>query len=135
MRNFEKWMFIGGASAVMAMAAGLTGCATQGDERTATQKLDDRMTAHRVRQELSKSPVYKFSSVGVLAFEGQVQLNGFVNTDDQKSRAEEIARNTPGVAQIINNIGIKQEMLTPTGRPDEANATANPPPPRSNPPQ
>jgi hyperosmotically inducible protein len=138
MRNFERWMFIGGASLVMA-ATGLTGCATHSDERTTSQKWDDHATAHRVKKELSKSPIYKFNDVGVSAFEGQVQLNGFVNTDEQKRLAEQLARNTPGVGQVINNIAIKEEPLVPTGRASQpnpdANPPANPPAPRNNPQQ
>jgi osmotically-inducible protein OsmY len=134
MRNSKKWMLIGGVSAVMA-ATGFTGCATHSDERTASQRWGDSGTARRVKKELAKSPIYKFSDVGVSAFERTVQLNGFVNTEDQKRVAEEIAKGTVGVAQVINNISIKPETLAPTGRTAEANPPASPPVAKSSSPQ
>jgi len=134
MRNFKNWMLISSVSAAMAVT-GLTGCATHSNERTASQKISDGATEHRVKKELAKSPVYTFSDVGVDAFEGEVQLHGFVNTEEQKHLAEQIAQSTPGVSRVINNIDIKEEPLVPTGRllPSEtANPSANPPAPRNN---
>lgn len=140
MRNSKKWMFIGGASVVMA-ATGFLGYATRSDERTATQKLVDRATANLVEQQLAHSPFYNYTNVGVSSFENQVQLDGFVNTEAQKRTAEDLARETPGVAAVINHIAIKPEPFVPTDRlyQAETNSTANPPanpippPPPSNP--
>jgi len=47
-----------------------------------------------------------------------VQLSGFVDTDEQKNRAGEIARQEEGVTQVVNNISLKPQgnNLQPTGR-------------------
>jgi len=86
------------------------------DERSAGRVVDDKKITKEVKTALSKEPVYKFDDVDVKTFAGNVELSGFVNTDDQKRRAEEIAKSEPGVTQVINGIALKPEMPTPTGR-------------------
>jgi hypothetical protein len=65
-----------------------------------------------------------------------VQLSGFVNTEQQKDRAGEIAEHVPGVANVVNNISLKpQQPSMPTGRTDSYWTPPNqPPPPQTTPP-
>ena len=42
-----------------------------------------------------------------LTFKGTVQLSGFVDTAEQKSRAEQIAAGVTGVSSVRNNITVK----------------------------
>jgi hyperosmotically inducible protein len=118
MRNLKKLALIGGASALMAMTA-LTGCQTDSGDRTAGRALDDKMITESVEDKLKDEPVFKFSDVDVRTFAGVVQLSGFVDTEEQKSRAGDLAQNVEGVARVVNNITLKPEMnreLRPTGR-------------------
>ncbi|HTA95740.1 MAG TPA: BON domain-containing protein [Verrucomicrobiae bacterium] len=39
-----------------------------------------------------------------------MQLSGFVNTADQKTRAGEIAAHVEGVQNVANNITVKDKM-------------------------
>jgi len=119
MRNFKKAIFVGGVSALVATAGLTAGCASwhkSSDERPATQKINDSATARRVKSDLNAAAVFKFPDVGVTAYNGQVQLYGFVDTDEQKRVAEDIARRTVGVTQVVNDITIKPGTPTPTGR-------------------
>jgi hyperosmotically inducible protein len=50
---------------------------------------------------------YKFEDVKVTTFQGTVQLSGFAATGDEKSRAEKIAHDLPGVKNVENNISVK----------------------------
>jgi len=96
----------------------LTGCdrdrADRGEnarpaaERTAGEQIDDKTLISRVKSALSENTEYKFSDVSVAAFKGTVQLSGFVNTAEQKSRAGEIAKNVPDVKNIENKIEVKK---------------------------
>ncbi len=52
--------------------------------------------------------VYKFPEVKVSTFKGTVQLSGFVNQTEQKDRAENLAKGTPGVREVVNNITVKE---------------------------
>ena len=96
---------------------GLAACSTTSkDERSAGRALDDENVAEEVRQSLDQEPVYKFESVEVKAFAGEVQLSGFVNTEEQKRRAGEVASRVSGVVNVHNNLVLKPMALTPTGR-------------------
>jgi hyperosmotically inducible protein len=84
-----------------------TGCASDQPERTAGQSIDDQATARRVEQALTSDPAYKFTDVKVAAYEGKVQLSGFVDNGEQKGRAEAIAKKIPGVKEVKNDIALK----------------------------
>ena len=90
---------------VVALAV-MAGCAKDDPSRSAGQRLDDRLTAGRIADALKDSPVYKFPQVKVTAYHGVVQLSGFVHSQEQKQAATRAAENTPGVAQVINNISV-----------------------------
>ncbi len=93
---------------------GLTGCHTEG--RSTGAYIDDREVTSRVRSALNDAPVYKFPSVDVTTFNGTVQLNGFVVSEEQKNQAAQIASHVEGVKQLVNNITIQPTNMTPTGR-------------------
>jgi hypothetical protein len=43
-------------------------------------------------------------------------LSGFVNTNEQKRNAEQIAQSIPGVNRVVNEITIVPQTATPTSR-------------------
>jgi hyperosmotically inducible periplasmic protein len=90
---------------------GLTGCHTEG--RSAGTYIDDRLVSSRVKGALNDNKVYKYPNVEVSSFNGTVQLNGFVASNEQKQQAGAIASKVEGVKQLVNNITV-QPM--PTGR-------------------
>ena len=77
------------------------------NESKSGASVDDKSLSGRVRSALSDNPDYKFSEVNVAVFHGTVQLSGFVDTSDQKSRAADIAKQVQGVQDIENNITVK----------------------------
>jgi hyperosmotically inducible protein len=118
MRNFKKSMLLGGVVASLGVAA-FTGCQTWGekdDGRTAGRVVDDRHITAAVEKQLRSEPVYKFDSVDVKTFDGVVQLSGFVSTEEQKTRAGQLAQQSPGVNQVVNSITLRPQV-TPAGRP------------------
>ena len=121
MRNLKQVILVSGAAAMLA----LTGCEMMhhnSDDRSAGRALDDKTITENVKKDLNQEPVYKFSDVDVKTFGGVVQLSGFVDTDEQKRRAGEIAQHVEGVSQVVNNITLKptaqqqNNNLAPTGR-------------------
>ena len=118
MRDFKSSIVTTGVIAVLAIAS-LPGCKTwergAGDERSAGRRVDDTHITRQVETELRNEPVYKFTDVDVKTFDGVVQLSGFVNTDEQKRRAGEMAQRIPGVSQVVNNITLKPQAPSPTG--------------------
>ncbi|HXS68992.1 MAG TPA: BON domain-containing protein [Candidatus Polarisedimenticolia bacterium] len=108
----------------MSAVVALTGCEmlnhhNEESDRTAGRALDDKTITAAVEHDLNREPVYKFNSVDVKTFDGVVQLSGFVDTQDQKQRAGDIARNEQGVTQVVNNISLKPQgnNMAPTGHP------------------
>lgn len=101
-------------SLVAAAVVGFVGCATDNADsdshkRTAGQYLDDKVLVQKVKSALNDSEVYKFPDVKVNVYEGTVQLTGFVDSTEQKTKAEDIARNVRGVANVQNQIALKSD--------------------------
>ena len=71
------------------------------------EKIDDHTLSSRVRTALGNDTQYKYGDVKVVTFKGVVQLNGFVNSSDQKKRAGDLARSAEGVSEIENNVSVK----------------------------
>jgi len=121
MRNFKDVVLLSSLTGAIA-CLGLTGCAMQQGKkaretgRTVTQYQTDKATSDRVADALKAAPVYKFPDVQVQTFDGNVQLSGFVHTQDQKQQAEQIARQVPGVNRVMDGLAIVPENPTPTGR-------------------
>jgi hyperosmotically inducible protein len=119
MLNLKKMILMGGMSAMFA----LTGCEMMNHhdgDRTAGRALDDKTITATVQHDLNREPVYKFNGIDVKTYNAVVQLSGFVDTQEQKQRAGEIARQSEGVTQVVNNITLKPAgSLQPTGRPGD----------------
>ena len=107
----------------------LTGCEMMNHhsgDRTAGRALDDKTIMATVKHDLNREPVYKFDGVDVKTYDGVVQLSGFVDTEDQKRMAGDIAKRSEGVTQVVNNISLKPAgNLQPTGRPGDASRDNN----------
>jgi hyperosmotically inducible protein len=95
----------------------MTGCKTRSssDERSEGRTMDDKKITETALKKLKQEPVFKFNGVEVTTFGGVTQLSGFVNTEEQKTRAAEIVQQVEGVHQVVNGIAIKPEAMTPTG--------------------
>jgi osmotically-inducible protein OsmY len=92
------------ASGMLLMA----GCASDKPQHTAGQSIDDQSVARRVEEALRTDPAYKFTDVKVVAYEGKVQLSGFVDKGEQKGQAEDIAKKVTGVKEVKNDIAMKR---------------------------
>lgn len=116
MRNEKHWIVAG-----LTLAAAMTtfmGCQTAPkDGRSAGLAADDKRITKSVKEALDTEPVYKFTDVDVKTFAGTVQLSGFVMTQGQKNRAQEIAQHTQGAREVVNGITLKPPMPGPTVAP------------------
>src|SRR5690349_18149876 len=130
MPNLRRLILVSSATAAVAVI-GLTGCSMfesnkHHSDRSEGRQLDDKNITAQVQERLKTEPVYKFTDVDVKTFAGVVQLSGFVNTEDQKQRAGELAQ-ISGVSRVINNITLKPGgELTPTGATNQINQPHQP---------
>lgn len=83
------------------------GCAGTATRESTGEYIDDATTTTKVKAAYVKDPVVKALDVKVDTFKGTVQLSGFVDTAEQKARAEQIAAGTTGVTAVKNNITVK----------------------------
>ncbi len=99
-----------GAALMLAAAGlvGLTGCAGDKYHESTGEDIDDSATTGRVKGALNNDSVYKYPDVIVTTFKGTVQLSGFVDNRDEKSRATTLAKNVEGVKDVQDNISVKQ---------------------------
>lgn len=83
------------------------------DGRSAGLQMNDSRITSQVKEDLNREQVYKFNSVDVKTYDGVVQLSGFVDSEQQKARAGQLAQSVQGVTRVDNGISVKPE---PTGR-------------------
>ena len=91
---------------VGAMAGALTACeSTTG--KTMGETVSDASISTAVQTKLTGDRVSNFARVDVDTERGIVQLSGVVPSSEQKSRAEELAKQVNGVRRVNNNLQIQ----------------------------
>jgi osmotically-inducible protein OsmY len=86
--------------------AQLAGCASSPNQRATGQVFDDGLITAKVKREIFQQEGVRFTDVDVNTYRGQVQLSGFVPSEEAKRLAEEAARRVQGVTSIKNDIRI-----------------------------
>jgi hyperosmotically inducible periplasmic protein len=97
------------ASLLAAPLISFSGCSSTGTRQSTGEFVDDTAITAKVKTELIRDPVVKARQVEVETFKGTVQLSGFVDTEEQRLRAAEVARTISGVHDVRNNITVKAE--------------------------
>ena len=83
----------------------LTGCQAM-TGKSAGRNVDDATITASVKSTLVADKVANLTRIDVDTNNGVVSLNGVVNSAQQKSRAEELARRVDGVRGVNNNLQI-----------------------------
>ncbi|MFH1350057.1 MAG: BON domain-containing protein [Pseudomonadota bacterium] len=81
------------------------GCTTPAG-RTTGEVIDDATITTKVKTKIFGDSVLKGFAISVETFQGEVTLTGGVRTQEEKDRAERIARDTVGVRKVYNLIKI-----------------------------
>ena len=63
----------------------------------------------KVKSQLLADPDVSALNVNVTTFKGQVQLSGYVDNANQRTKAEQIARNIEGVKSVSNDLIVKAQ--------------------------
>lgn len=88
----------------------ISGCAVTRHQETVGQYTRDSEITARIKTDLYKDKLVKGTEVNVTTMNGVVQLSGFVDSQQAKDRAGEIARSKQGVVDVHN------DLVLPTGR-------------------
>jgi hyperosmotically inducible protein len=84
----------------------LTACQSM-TGKTTGQTIDDATLTASVQAKLTSDKLSNFSRINVDTDRSVVSLNGVVRTVEEKSRAEELARQVAGVTNVNNNLQIQ----------------------------
>lgn len=92
------------------------GCSST-EERGAAQQagasagrvIDDSVITGKVKSALIADSTTKAYQIEVETYQGTVQLSGFVDSNDARSRAVELARGVDGVKEVENALEIRSQ--------------------------
>jgi osmotically-inducible protein OsmY len=99
------------AAALLAALLGSTvvvGCSSTPTQQSAGQAVDDGVVTAKVKAALVADPVTKAHQINVETFKGTVQLSGFVETDQARSRALQLARDVAGVRKVKDALEVRR---------------------------
>lgn len=104
-------------------STGLAGCASttasttdeesaeasrQSAPQSAGEAVDDGVVTAKVKAKLVDDPVTKAYQINVETFKGNVQLSGFVESEEAVSRATELAKDVGGVKDVKNSLQVRK---------------------------
>lgn len=90
------------------MASAVVGCASSPTQQSTGQAIDDGVVTAKVKAKLIEDPVTKAHQINVETFKGTVQLSGFVETDQARTRALQLARDTDGVKTVKDALQVRK---------------------------
>lgn len=90
-----------------------------------SQTVDDTGISTKVKARLAADSETSAIKIGVDTVNKVVTLSGVVPTEREKAKAEQIARNTDGVTQVVNNITINPNTIGATNVEQKAREAAN----------
>jgi osmotically-inducible protein OsmY len=95
-------------------AGALVGCSTTEEQgavestaANAGRVVDDSVITGKVKAALIADPTTKAHQIEVETFQGTVQLSGFVDSTESRSRATEIVKNIEGVRNVKNSLQLR----------------------------
>jgi osmotically-inducible protein OsmY len=94
-------------AALMASAV-VSGCSSTPTQQSAGEAVDDGVVTAKVKAALVADPVTKAHQITVETFKGTVQLSGFVETNEARSRALQLARNVDGVRKVKDAMEVRK---------------------------
>ena len=101
MQKWNRWLGIAILGSI------LCGCAGTPNQQSTGQYFDDSATTMRVKTALLNTSITDYSLISVSTYQGVVQLNGYVDSDQQSELAGTTAQGVPGVNQVENNLVVK----------------------------
>lgn len=85
----------------------ILGCAPTTKSEGAGEYIDDSVITTKVKAAIFNEPTLKATEINVETYKGVVQLSGFVRSQSNINRAEEVARGVKGVKSVKNDMRVK----------------------------
>ena len=87
-----------------------SGCASSRYAQSTGEYIDSRTLNTKVKTALLTDDQVKGTDIDVDVWKSVVQLNGFVETEEQRQRAEQLAWGVSGVRGVSNNLALKTDI-------------------------
>lgn len=84
-----------------------TGCAATQKHESTGEYLDDSVITSKVKTNILAESSLKVLQIKVETYKGEVQLSGFVDSQQNAQKAEEIAKSVSGVKSVKNSLVVK----------------------------
>jgi len=99
--------FLAAFALVGLLAGAATGCAGSSKSESTGEYIDDSVISNKVRAELIGDKDLNVFQIDVTTYKGEVQLSGFVDSQNDKDRATRVVSGVEGVKEIHNNLVVK----------------------------
>lgn len=93
-------------------------------KRSVGEYTDDKILVGKVKSALISDETADADEINVEVYKGVVQLNGFVDSEQEKAQAAKVAGAVEGVKDVKNNLAIKQSKHTAGEVMDDSTLTA-----------
>jgi hyperosmotically inducible protein len=97
---------------ILLAALGATAYAGNSTQQAPGEVIDDSVITTKIKASLVGDSMTKARQIDVETFRGEVQLSGFVDSAESKSRAAELALATKGVIRVHNNLEVRATEKT-----------------------
>ena len=87
----------------------IVSCAATSAQESTGEYVDDAAITAKVKNQLLQDKNVSGLQVTVETYKGRVQLSGFVSSQDEKIKAEKLARSVPGVRSVSNDLIVKAD--------------------------
>ena len=94
-------------AAVMSTAV-IAGCAATPNSASTGQTIDDSVITAKIKAKLIDDPTTKAHEISVETFKGTVQLSGFVETAQERTRAVQVAKSVDGVKNVKDSLVLRK---------------------------
>jgi hyperosmotically inducible protein len=91
----------------LVLAAAVTACEVFEGKQSVTAYADDSTISNSIRARYLEDPMVHFGDVAVTTLNGNVRLTGRVNSERERQRAAQIAREVKGVRGVNNEIAVR----------------------------
>lgn len=92
---------------VLALTSSLGACAVMSGRETVGEYVDDATITTKVKAAMFDDPSVKGTQISVETMQNVVQLSGFVDSPQVKTRAGELARSVTGVREVKNDLVVR----------------------------
>jgi osmotically-inducible protein OsmY len=86
----------------------MVACTSTPTRQSVDEAIDDGVVTAKVKAALIEDPVTKAHQINVETFKGTVQLSGFVETEQARSRALQVTKDIDGVKRVKDSMDVRR---------------------------